>query len=380
MSSHLSPHVFAWRPSRFAGSRELQLAERLCRRSLPSAATWHVAEHNDALWAEWQRCLPHLDGLVLWLAQPCAVFAEHSWQALLEVLARVDCVLPADPRSARPGTAIDYMSLRGFEQFGRRNRVGDGAAAPYDGREPFALLADARTWQAHAHLADWRELPAQACSAIALDAWAHDFSGYYDGSRADMLGYLPAAKSSLLDVGCGSGQFGVQARQRGFRRICGIELNPDEAAVARTRLDEVWTGDALTMPALERFDAVACLDMLEHLPEPDRLLAALHEWLRADGTLILSIPNVGHWSVVDDLLAGRWDEVPAGILCTTHLHFFTQRSLAGLLADSGWRVQRLDAVAGPPMPERFRRLAGPDWQTDIESLNTTGFRVVAVSA
>ena len=39
------------------------------------------------------------------------------------------------------------------------------------------------------------------------------------------------------------------------------------------------------------------------------------------GVVVLSVPNVGHWSVVADLLAGRWDYLPAGLVCVTHLRF-----------------------------------------------------------
>ena len=46
------------------------------------------------------------------------------------------------------------------------------------------------------------------------------------------------------------------------------------------------------------------------------------------GRLVLSVPNVGHWAVVEDLLAGRWDYLPIGLLCYTHYRFFTRRTLA----------------------------------------------------
>ena len=68
--------------------------------------------------------------------------------------------------------------------------------------------------------------------------------------------------------------------------------------------------------------------------------------LRPGGRIVLSIPNVGHYSVVEDLLAGRWDYLPIGLLCYTHFRFFTRATLASWLERLGFsRYQIVRRIA-----------------------------------
>jgi GT2 family glycosyltransferase len=129
-----------------------------------------------------------------------------------------------------------------------------------------------------------------------------------------------------------------------FRRgvhVTGIELDPEAAARARARLDDVRVGDAIgTMHALPdaSFDAVVFADLLEHLAEPEAALAQARRLLAPGGVVVASLPNVRHWSVVKQLLAGEFRYEPAGILDRTHLRFFTRTSARRLFADHGFSV------------------------------------------
>ena len=53
---------------------------------------------------------------------------------------------------------------------------------------------------------------------------------------------------------------------------------------------------------------------------------------------IFSIPNVGHYSIVEDLIAGRWDYLPIGLLCYTHFRFFTRHTLADWATETAPRL------------------------------------------
>ncbi len=84
------------------------------------------------------------------------------------------------------------------------------------------------------------------------------------------------------------------------------------------------------------------------------------------------MPNVGHLSVVRDLLLGRHDPVPAGLCDAGHLRWFTRSSLAESLEEAGWAIASLEGLEGAPPPDRepFDALvrAWPD--ADRESLAT----------
>jgi hypothetical protein len=98
-------------------------------------------------------------------------------------------------------------------------------------------------------------------------------------------------------------------------------------------------------------DCVIFADVLEHLVDPWTVLATWSTRLAARGTLVASIPNVLHRSVVRGMLHGRWDYTDEGILDRTHLRFFTRETALELIESAGFRVQsatRLLDLAGIP--------------------------------
>ena len=101
-----------------------------------------------------------------------------------------------------------------------------------------------------------------------------------------------------------------------------------------------------------RFDAVLFGDVLEHLEDPSEALVRVRPWLSATGVVVASVPNVGHWSIVDDLIRGRFDYVPYSLLSGTHVRFFTRSTLVDLFEASGYRVRAIDTVVLPVLARR----------------------------
>ena len=163
---------------------------------------------------------------------------------------------------------------------------------------------------------------------------------YFTHARTEIAPLLPAQLSRVLEIGCGVGAtLSWLKQQKGASYTVGVEIAPDAAAIARTQADEVHCLDfereslADTLP---RFDLVLCLDVLEHMVDPWQAINRLvTTQLAPGGTLLLSVPNVRHYSVtVPLILGGRWDYAQAGILDKTHLRFFTRKTAAQLLAHS----------------------------------------------
>ena len=104
-----------------------------------------------------------------------------------------------------------------------------------------------------------------------------------------------------------------------------------------------------------RFDAILFGDVLEHLVDPSDALVRVRPWLSERGVVVASVPNVGHWSIVDDLIRGRFDYVPYSILSGTHVRFFTRSTLIDLFEASGYRVREIDTQTLPVSPEASKR-------------------------
>ena len=185
---------------------------------------------------------------------------------------------------------------------------------------------------------------------------------------------LGAAEGHVLEIGCGRGVTGAFLQERLGCLVTGVELNPVVARAAAASLHRVVVGDVLEVDPGGPYDAVVACELFEHLTEGEIFLERLRSWLRPGGRAVLSVPNVGHHAVVEDLLAGRWDYLPVGLLCSTHYRFFTRRTLEDSLRAAGLNdfeiiPQRTEA---PPwlgdLPENL--------EVDAESLATQGFYIV----
>ncbi len=212
-------------------------------------------------------------------------------------------------------------------------------------------------------------------AAPAVGGVHFKFSDYYGSERRDLLPFIAAGVRDVLEIGCASGRTGEMLRRERGCRVTGVEPNPEIAACARERLDAVLQGELQSLHIEGSFDLVIAADVLEHQGDPAEFLQLMWRCLRPGGQILLSTPNVGHYSLVQDLLAGRWDYVPQGLLCVTHLRFFTRRTLEDLFSDCGFAHYAIHPQPVSQLPERFASLATA-LELDEESLATPGFYVV----
>jgi 2-polyprenyl-3-methyl-5-hydroxy-6-metoxy-1,4-benzoquinol methylase len=144
----------------------------------------------------------------------------------------------------------------------------------------------------------------------------------------------------VLDVGCGFATTSQHIEKRG-NRVTGIESSAEAVAVARTRVSEVIHADLQNHPlAGRRFDVIIFADVLEHLAWPIGVLRGYLDLLKDGGSIIVSLPNVGLWSVRLNLLLGRFQYEETGVLDRTHLRFFTRRSARAMIESAGLKIIR----------------------------------------
>ncbi|MEI6600335.1 MAG: class I SAM-dependent methyltransferase [Comamonadaceae bacterium] len=325
---------------------------------------------------------------VLVILNSAVIVSDSALEALAQALARYpqSCVMPADPRDAIGPWQIDYASRLGFERYVQR-RQALPALRPAEGLAPWLFLANAQALRATLEKSPalgWHELPGAmpepAC--IAEHAFVHSYADYQKNDRREFLQLIPADVNKLMDVGGGEGGFARAFQQQRNAEVLLVEPNTASSDVARSHGVAVFNGrfESLELDQAGLFDCISFLDVLEHFDHPLGALQHAHRLLRPGGYVALSIPNVGHWSVVQGLLHGRFDYLPVGILCCTHVRFFTERSLRGLLEDANFKVETWHAQQ-QPLPEYFAQALGvrPNAETawDLQSLATDSFHVIA---
>jgi SAM-dependent methyltransferase len=149
--------------------------------------------------------------------------------------------------------------------------------------------------------------------------------------------FAPARR--ILDVGCGTGDFGRHRPSHDIE-IHGVDV--DAGAVERAKDAEIAVCVDLESSPLPysdaSFDAVLARDILEHLRDPGRLVREIHRVLRPNGRLFASVVVAKPRRVWADY---------------THVRGFTRQSARLLLEDAGFAVEAIDAMGGIPLSDRL---------------------------
>lgn len=167
---------------------------------------------------------------------------------------------------------------------------------------------------------------------------------YFSSARPEILELLPGYSERVLEIGSGFGRtLEMLKKERRGGEAVGIDFYEAAAVEAVTSMDRFFCLDVEkdALPeSIGRFDLILLLDVLEHLVDPWTFLKRLKEkHLATGGTMIVSLPNARHFSLVLPLLFGRWDYRERGILDKGHLRFFTKNSAMKMLHRAGLKIE-----------------------------------------
>lgn len=183
---------------------------------------------------------------------------------------------------------------------------------------------------------------------------------YYDSERGEILEFVPAQAKKILDIGCGTGNFGYKLKKMNECEVWGIEPNDVVARIAAQKLDKVINN--VFSPDLEElkgneFDTIIFNDVLEHLVNPYEVLGQCKKFLRQGGYIVASIPNILFFPVFfnDIILKQDWVYTNFGTLDKTHLRFFTRKSIIRMFEEQGYKIVKLKGI-NPETPRRYRIL------------------------
>lgn len=187
--------------------------------------------------------------------------------------------------------------------------------------------------------------PAAAYALWAASYPSHAHNPLMQAEERAMLALLPAdlRGRSVLDAGCGSGRYLIQAHQRGARRVLGVDLSREMLARAAHEQRDRGDHDPLIQASLDAIslrgkwaDLTLCGLTIGHLPDLRAALAELRRVTRVGGTVVCSdFHPIGHalgWR--REFQAG---EQTYAVRHTPHLYSDWQRTCTAL----GLRIVRL---------------------------------------
>lgn len=129
---------------------------------------------------------------------------------------------------------------------------------------------------------------------------ARNYASTYDGKHAKDLYRTVLQKlntipfSSILDIGCGTGEILSLVSTAKSVSMSGIDISPQMTHIAKEMLGEradIRHGDSEELPWPDNsFDVVISIDVFHHCPHPQKVLMEMYRVLKQDGFLIMADP------------------------------------------------------------------------------------------
>jgi len=164
------------------------------------------------------------------------------------------------------------------------------------------------------------------------------------------------SESTLLDVGCGTGEFLKEMQSNGWK-ISGIEP-ADKARKSAEGKTKTKIYSALSEIKEKDFNVITLWHVLEHLPDPNQALHQLHHLLNETGTIFIAVPNLKSYD------ANYYQSYWAAYDVPRHLWHFDQQSMKTILEKNGLQLvntmpMRLDSFYVSLLSESYKHPKTP---------------------
>lgn len=171
---------------------------------------------------------------------------------------------------------------------------------------------------------------------------------YFSNIRKDLISLIDPKKKDLkiLEVGAGYGETLHYLKQNGVAlEAIGVDIFEDTHNKQRYKsIDRFIFGNIedLSFPEYDNyFDIILLPDVLEHIFEPQKILNKLKGYLKVDGNIIVSMPNIRHYSALKKIfIEGDFRYEDSGIFDYTHVRFYCKKNIHELLKNSGYTVKK----------------------------------------
>jgi 2-polyprenyl-6-hydroxyphenyl methylase/3-demethylubiquinone-9 3-methyltransferase len=168
--------------------------------------------------------------------------------------------------------------------------------------------------------------------------------------QCDECNRTPLEGKSALDVGCGAGLLAEPLARLGAN-VTGLDAAPELIAVAREHAAARGLEIDYRAGELEelegQFDLITCMEVIEHVADPQVFVEALARRLAPGGLLVMSTPNATGWSKLMMITIGEGlGRIPKG----THDFdkFIAPERMKVLLADAGLKCLDVEGIAWSP--------------------------------
>ncbi|MBP0902879.1 class I SAM-dependent methyltransferase [Mariniflexile gromovii] len=172
--------------------------------------------------------------------------------------------------------------------------------------------------------------------------------------KLKLINGFASAEKSLLDIGCGTGDFLLEAKKNHWS-VFGIEPNDEARLIANIKTDNaVYNTNKLLKFEPESFDVITLWHVLEHLPNLEEQVQTFKKLLKPKGTLIIAVPNYKSYD------AEYYKEFWAAFDVPRHLWHFNRNSISKLVSKMSMEVIKtkpmyFDALYVSLLSEKYKK-------------------------
>ena len=153
----------------------------------------------------------------------------------------------------------------------------------------------------------------------------------------------------VLEFGPAAGRATKYLKERLGCKVYIVEIDAESAKSASEFAEDTIIGDIEQYEWLDKwedmkFDYILFADVLEHLRDPQKVLAKTKMLLKESGKTLISVPNVAHNSILINLFNNVFNYTPVGLLDNTHIHLFAYNTLKLCCDQAGYTPIIEDAV------------------------------------
>ena len=144
----------------------------------------------------------------------------------------------------------------------------------------------------------------------------------------------------VLDVGCNEGYIGKNSDKSNI--FYGIDYFKDAINKTKKSYKDAIFYDLNKIENLPwdiEFDVIIFADVLEHVFYPEKILKFfVSRYLKKNGKVIISLPNIANWQIRFKLLFGKFDYKDTGIMDKTHLHLYTYKNAVRMVLKNNIKI------------------------------------------
>lgn len=164
--------------------------------------------------------------------------------------------------------------------------------------------------------------------------------------------------TDVLEFGCDNGYMTRYMKEELGCKVCIVEYDDKMGAEALQFSNKFYLGEKYGdiekyyWKTHDKYDHIIFADVLEHLYNPHTVLGNSLDMLKEDGSILISIPNISHNSIIIDLIKDNFQYRKIGLLDTTHIRFFTRKTLHNMVSNLGLKITKeMNTFAEPERTE-----------------------------